>query len=99
MKLLRSLLLLLATPGFLWAQSSAQVTDSSQSNSDVAAELKALREALLQTQKQMAAQQQEIEALRNGENAEHAAAGSEQPPSVIDAAIHTANPSGFASAV
>src|SRR5580693_3130644 len=100
MKLLRSLLLLLATPGFLWAQSSAQVTDSSQSNSDVAAELKALREALLQTQKQMAAQQQEIEALRNGGNAEHAAAaGSEQPPSVMDAAMHTANPSGFASAV
>jgi hypothetical protein len=53
----------------------------------------------LQTQKQMAAQQQEIEALRNGGNAEHAvAASSQQQPSVIDAAMHTTSPSGFTSA-
>ena len=47
MKLLRSLFLLLVTPGLVWAQSSTQVADASQNNPDVAAELKALREALL----------------------------------------------------
>jgi hypothetical protein len=94
MKLLRSLFLLLVTPGLMWAQSSAQVTDSSQNNPDVAAELKALREALLQTQKQMAAQQHEIEALRDQVKTEQASqAGSEQAPRVIDAAMNTAIPS------
>ena len=96
MTLLRSVLLLLVTPGLIWAQSSAQVTDTSQSNPDVAAELKALREALLQTQKQMAAQQQEIEALRNGVKTEQAMpASGEQSPRVIDAAMHPGIPSGL----
>jgi hypothetical protein len=95
MTLLRSVLLLLVTPGLIWAQSNAQVTDTSQSNPDVAAELKALREALLQTQKQMAAQQQEIEALRNGVKTEQAMpASGEQSPRVIDAAMHPGIPSG-----
>jgi hypothetical protein len=99
MKLLRSLLLLLITPGLIWAQSAAQNSGSSQNNPDVAAELKALREALLQTQKQIAAQQQEIEALKNGAKAEQALpASGEQPPSVIAAAMHTASPSGLTSA-
>ena len=96
MTLLRSVLLLLVTPGLIWAQSSAQVTDTSQSNPDVAAELKALREALLQTQKQMAAQQQEIEALKNGVKTEQAMpASGEQSPRVIDAAMHPGIPSGL----
>jgi hypothetical protein len=99
MKFLRSLFLLLVTPGLVWAQSSAQVTDASQNNPDVAAELKALREALLQTQKQMAAQQQEIEALKGGANTEHVVPTSnEQTPSLIDAAMHTGIPSGLTSA-
>ncbi len=93
MKLLRSLFFLLVTPGLMWAQSSAQVTDSSQNNPDVAAELKALREALLQTQKQMAAQQHEIEALRDQVRTEQASqAGGEQAPRVLDAAMNTAIP-------
>jgi|ERR1700722_16839015 len=89
MTLLRSVLLLLVTPGLIWAQSSAQVTDSSQNNPDVAAELKALREALLQTQKQMTSQQQEIEALRRQLDAGHPASVSApaQAPQVINAAL------------
>ena len=94
MKLLRSLFLLLVTPGLVWAQSSTQVADASQNNPDVAAELKALREALLQTQKQMASQQREIEALRDQVKTRQASqAGSEQAPRVIDAAMNTAIPS------
>jgi hypothetical protein len=94
MNLLRSLFLLLVTPGLVWAQSSAQVTDASQNNPDVATELKALREALLQTQKQMASQQREIEALRDQVKTGQASqAGSEQAPRAIDAAMNTAIPS------
>jgi len=99
MKLLRSLLLLLVTPGLVWAQSTAQNSDSSQNNPDVAAELKALREALLQTQKQLAAQQQEIETLKNGANTAHVVpASSEQAPNIIDAAMHTGIPSALTPA-
>src|SRR5579862_3742597 len=58
MRVLRSVCFVLMVPGFLWAQASPQKTDSSTSDSEVAAELKAVREALSQTQKQMASQQQ-----------------------------------------
>src|SRR3984885_11463018 len=58
---LRALCLLLIAPGFIWAQASTQKLDSSPNSS--AAELSALREALLQTQKQVALQQEEIESL------------------------------------
>jgi hypothetical protein len=61
--LLRTAWLLLIVPGFLFGQTASQ-TDSSPSASDVGAEVKALREALLQTQQQVAAQQQEIEILK-----------------------------------
>src|ERR1700693_2791884 len=89
MTLLRSVLLLLVTPGLIWAQSSAQVTDSSQNNPDVTAELKALREALSQTQKQMTSQQQEIEALRQQLGAGQPASVSApaEAPKVINAAL------------
>ncbi len=89
MTLLRSLLLLLATPGLIWAQSSAQATDSSQNNPDVAAELKALHEALLQTQKQMTSQQQEIEALRQqlGTGQPASVSAPAETPQVINAAL------------
>src|SRR5271155_4072686 len=91
MKLLCSLLLLLVTPGLTWAQSSVQNSNSSQNNPDVAAELKALREALSQTQNQMASQQQEIEALRQQLGATQPAAASTQggAPQMINAALTT----------
>src|SRR4051794_35897714 len=58
---LRALCLLLIAPSLIWAQVSTQEPDSSRSSS--IAELRALREALLQTQKQVALQQEEIESL------------------------------------
>lgn len=99
MKLLRALCLLLLAPSLVLAQAGSQNSVSSQNNSDVAAELKALREALVQTQKQMAAQQREIEALKEPEKAEQAApVGSDQPPGVVDAAMPGAIPSSAGSA-
>jgi len=58
---LRALFLLLMAPAPIWAQASTQQPDSSRTNS--IAEMRALREALLQTQKQVALQQEEIESL------------------------------------
>jgi hypothetical protein len=59
---LSTLWLLLVAPGLVWAQASPQQQlDSSSSNS--ACELRSLREALVQTQKQVALQQAEIESL------------------------------------
>src|ERR1700678_119447 len=60
MSVLRALCFVLMAPGFLWAQASPPKTDSSTLDSDVAAELKAVREALSQTQKQMASQEQAL---------------------------------------
>lgn len=57
----RALCLLLIAPGLIWAQANPQQLDSSPTSS--AAELTALHEALLQTQRQVALQQQEIESL------------------------------------
>ena len=64
MKLFHALCLLLLAPSLVQAQIGSSYSDSSRDNSDVAAEVKALREALLQTQKQVALQQREIETLR-----------------------------------
>src|SRR5271154_5964535 len=55
--------LLLIVPGYVSGQTDAR-TDLATGDSDVAAEVKALREALLQTQQQVAAQQHEIEILK-----------------------------------
>jgi hypothetical protein len=89
----------LLLPCIALAQGSAQQTDSSKNDSDLAAEVKALRDALLQTQKQMAAQQLEIEALKERAKTEQAASvGIEQAPRVMDAAMHTAIPSSPGSA-
>jgi hypothetical protein len=75
-------------------QTSGANPDSSANDTNLAAEVKALREALLQTQKQMAAQQQEIEALKERAKTEQAASvGNQQPPRMLDAAMHTAIPS------
>src|ERR1700749_1928773 len=64
MKLFCILIALLAIPGVVRGQSSGASSGSSASDGNLAEEVKALREALLQTQKQMAAQQREIEALK-----------------------------------
>jgi hypothetical protein len=86
--------------GVVRGQTSGANPDSTANDANLAAEIKALREALLQTQKQMAVQQQEIEALNERAITEQAASvGNQHPPSMIDAAMHTAVPSnpGFAS--
>ena len=57
-------LCLLLMPGVVCAQSSSEKLDSSPNNPDVAAQLKTLREALMRTQQQVAAQQQEIQTLK-----------------------------------
>jgi hypothetical protein len=99
MKLLPALCLLLLAPGLLLAQGSSQNSDSSQNSSDMAAELKALREALAQTQQQMAAQQREIEALKEPAKAEQPApVGSDQPPGVAEAAMPGVMPYSAGSA-
>jgi len=64
MKPIHILLACLLLPGVVRAQSSSARADSSASDTNLAAEVKALREALLQTQRQMAAQQREIETLK-----------------------------------
>jgi hypothetical protein len=69
----RALWLLLVAPGIIWAQAGPQKLDSPLNNS--ADELKILREALLQTQKQVALQQEEIESLNQR-------LGSRQPVSI-----------------
>jgi hypothetical protein len=92
-KLLHTLCLLLLAPGLILAQADPQKPDSSPNNSDLATEVKALREALLQTQKQMAAQQREIEALKEAKASQVASVGNEQAPRMMDAAMHTAIPS------
>src|SRR5208282_5180597 len=85
---------LLLSPGLVLAQTSSQKSDSSSSNSDLATEVKALREALLQTQKQVALQEREIETLK-GERAKADPApsvGNEAPPGAMHVAT-TASPS------
>ena len=62
--LVRSVWLLLIVPGLACGQTAAHPADSSANTSDVATQLDALREALLQTQQQVAAQQQEIQILK-----------------------------------
>src|SRR5260370_12176327 len=64
MKLIYFLVILLLLPAIVLAQGSGEEHDSSKNKTDLTAEVKALREALMQTQKQLAAQQQEIETLK-----------------------------------
>ena len=76
---LRVLCLLLITPISMWAQNDPQKPDSSANNSDAAGELGALRESLSQTQRQVASQQEEIEALKHLLSArQSASAGAQQ---------------------
>jgi hypothetical protein len=61
---LGSVWLLLMVPGLAFGQTTAHPADSSTNTSDVGTQLDALREALLRTQQQVAAQQQEIQILK-----------------------------------
>src|SRR5271169_5973128 len=61
---LRSVWLLLMVPGLAYGQTAAHPADSSANTSDVGTQLDALRESLLRTQQQVAAQQQEIQILK-----------------------------------
>jgi hypothetical protein len=72
---LRSLWLLLMIPGLAYGQTATHPADSSRNPSDVGAQLDALREALLRTQQQLAAQQQEIQVLKTQLKAGQSGAG------------------------
>ena len=65
MKIVYCVFVALLGPGMMLAQSSGQQPVSSRNNTDLTSEVQALREALWQMQKQVAAQQQEIEALKS----------------------------------
>jgi hypothetical protein len=88
MRALHAFCLLLAAVGLTCVHASAQNADSSQ-NSDEGAELRALREALSQTQKQVASQQEEIEALKRLLSGKQAASAGNQgeAPGVVNAAL------------
>src|SRR5258708_6711201 len=64
MKPIYILLACLLLPGVVPAQTTGANPDTSAKDTDLAAQVKALREALLQTQKQMAAEEREIETLK-----------------------------------
>jgi len=96
MKVLRALCFVLMAPGFLWAQSDAQKTGSSANDTELAVEVKALREALSQTQKQMAAQQQEIEALKSQSRAaQTASVTNDQPARLVEVSAPAAGSSNL----
>src|SRR5258708_38464354 len=69
---------LLFLPGMMLGQTSGQDPNSSADNTNLAAEVKALREALQQTQKQSATQQHEIETLKEQSKNGPAAVGTSQ---------------------
>jgi hypothetical protein len=87
MREVRALCLLLTAPGLLWAKASPQKLDFLPNNSN--AELRALREALVQTQKQVALQQEQIESLKQRLRARQRASVSAQgeAPPVIEAVL------------
>src|SRR3984893_13439187 len=100
---LRILCLFLIAPGVIFAQSGSEKANSSANNSDVATELKTLREALVQTQKQVAAQQQEIESLKARSNAGSLSASNQVSPtesgaSAPDSASASVQPASVHSA-
>src|SRR5580698_1338543 len=65
MKAIQILLACLLLSGITWAQAQGQDPNSLPAiGTDLASEVQALREALSQTQKQMAAQQAEIQTLK-----------------------------------
>src|SRR5215472_6642842 len=91
MRWVAKICLLVLAPGLVWAQTTAQNAPSDPTS--VAAELKALREAMAQQQQQIAQQQQRIDTLEKA--LETKTAGT---PRVEDAALHT-NPTATTNAV
>ena len=88
MTMLRTLCLPLILPGLMWAQAIPEKPDAPPDNLEVAAELKALRSALLQAEKELAAQRREIEALKHQSKAEEEARfWSRQPAAIKPAAL------------
>jgi hypothetical protein len=79
MKAIRVFSALLFLPGLMLAQTSGQDPNSAADNTNLAAEVKALREALKQTQGQVADQQHEIETLREQSKKAPQAVGTDQP--------------------
>jgi hypothetical protein len=95
--------LFLIAPGVICAQSGPEKVDSLANSSDVATELKTLREALMQTQKQVAAQQQEIETLKGQANAGSLSASNRLSPtegeaSAPDSASSSIQPASVSTA-
>lgn len=64
MKVIYLFFALLCLSGKLQAQAGGQLPDSSANNPNLVDEVRALRDALLQTQRQVAEQQREIEILK-----------------------------------
>src|SRR6516164_5574463 len=91
MRWLGKICLLALAPGMILTQTIAQNAPSDQAS--VAAELKALREAMVQQQQQIAQQQQRIDGLQKALE-EKTTAGT---PRVEDAALRTTAPSDTAA--
>lgn len=90
-KMLSTLCLVLLAPGLMRAQASSPQADTSPNGSEVTAEVKALREALSQTQKQVALQQQEIDALKAQSRAQQSASlKNDQPPRLVEVSTPSA---------
>ncbi len=98
MRILTTICLVLLAPGLILAQASAPKPDSNTDNSTVANELKALREALADQQKQIARQQQEIDRLKQQAAKQDVSADATSgTPRIMDAALHTTTPAGVVS--
>src|SRR5260370_21231655 len=96
MKLIYFLLALLLLPAIVLAQGIGQEHDSSKSKTDLSGEVKAVREALMKTQKQLAAQQQEIETLKvQSRNAVAAFTASKSVPTRSDGSSGDSASSGL----
>lgn len=104
-KLLCTAWLLLIVPSLVYGQTDAPQADSSPNAPDVGAEVKILREALLRTQQQVAAQQQEIEMLKAQSKVGQTATVSMVPMSAATGAVspspapRDANPSRTAAEI
>jgi hypothetical protein len=91
----------LLLPGFALAQTTGQNSDSSPDAATLAKEVHGLREALLETQKQVRTQQREIEALKSGSKSGDAAPGrieADTKPGAQAAPNRSARAAGAASA-
>jgi hypothetical protein len=79
MKAICAFFALLFLPGMMPAQTSGQDANPLAENTNLVAEVKALREALQQTQKQVASQQHEIETLKEQSKNGQLSASANQP--------------------